>query len=81
MGRPYAEEMDHLVETYDWAAVDRPTPDDPDAKAYYPNKPPGTLAIGAAGYWLIYHGERLAGRDPTSGDAAYINAWHPGTAR
>ena len=63
---PWLSDPERGLNTYDWALYEG---------RYYPNKPPGTLIAGSIGYWLIYHVETLMGKDPTSGDAVYINAW------
>src|SRR5689334_20838893 len=43
--------------TGDWAATGR---------AYYSNKAPGVSFMAVVPYFLLYHAERLIGRDPTT---------------
>jgi hypothetical protein len=42
---------------------------------YYPNKAPATMALGAAVYMVLYHGERIVGLDPLAPRQMYINAY------
>jgi hypothetical protein len=52
--------------TQDWARV---------RGAYYSNKAPGVSMMGVAPYFVLYHAERLAGRDPTTQTLTNVNAF------
>jgi hypothetical protein len=63
---PFMYAPDRQGNTDDWSLYDG---------HYYPNKGPATMAIGAAVYMLLYHGERVLGIDPLSTRQMYINAY------
>jgi hypothetical protein len=43
--------------------------------AFYSNKAPGASLLGVVPYFLLYHAERSAGRDPTTYELTQINIW------
>ncbi|TFH64251.1 MAG: hypothetical protein E4G90_08470, partial [Gemmatimonadales bacterium] len=42
---------------------------------YYSNKAPGTSLLGVPVYFALYHGERIAGLNPTSIQGVFVNAY------
>lgn len=42
---------------------------------FHPNKPPGTALLGAPGYFVLFHLERLLGIDPDHWWVLTLNAW------
>ena len=53
--------------TGDWAESPR--------GGFYSNKAPGVSFLAVVPYFLMYHAERLAGLDPTTGRLTHINVW------